>query len=191
MVAGLEQRVAERTEALEQRAAELAVINSVQQGLAAQLDEAAIYELVGDKIRDIFDAQAVIISSFDQGDGLNHLRYNIEKGVRIQSEPFPISGLVQHLIDTGQPLLIESDFMARAEALGGSHTVADTAETRSAVFVPLKTQGRVTGGTQPAKRRPRVCLRPGRCAPAEHAGRQPERGAGKRAPVRRNPPPAG
>ena len=38
----------------EQRAAELAIINSVQEGLAAQLDFQAIIDLVGDKIREIF-----------------------------------------------------------------------------------------------------------------------------------------
>src|SRR5204863_6117851 len=38
----------------QQRAAELAIINSVQQGLASQLDYQAIVDLVGDKIRDIF-----------------------------------------------------------------------------------------------------------------------------------------
>ena len=33
-----------------ERAAELAIINSVQQGLAAKLDMQAMYDLVGDKI---------------------------------------------------------------------------------------------------------------------------------------------
>ncbi len=44
----------------EQRNAELAVINSVQQALAAELDIQAIYDLVGDQIRDTFDAQVSI-----------------------------------------------------------------------------------------------------------------------------------
>ena len=40
--------------ATEQRNAELAVINSIQQGLAAELREfQAIVELVGDKLREI------------------------------------------------------------------------------------------------------------------------------------------
>ncbi len=43
----------------EQRAAELAVINSVQKGLASKLDMQAIYDLVGDKIRDIFGTEVV------------------------------------------------------------------------------------------------------------------------------------
>ena len=40
-----------------ERAAELAIINSVQQGLAAKLDMQSMYDLVGDKIQEIFDAQ--------------------------------------------------------------------------------------------------------------------------------------
>ncbi len=39
----------------EQRAAELAIINSVQQALAAELNMQGIYDAVGDKIREIFN----------------------------------------------------------------------------------------------------------------------------------------
>ncbi len=39
----------------EQRAGELAVINSIQQGIARQLDFQAIIDLVGDKLREIYD----------------------------------------------------------------------------------------------------------------------------------------
>src|SRR5581483_6906976 len=49
----------ERARAIEetrQRNAELAIINSVQAGLASKLDFASIIDLVGDKIREIFDA---------------------------------------------------------------------------------------------------------------------------------------
>ena len=37
----------------------------MQEGLASKLDMQAIYDLVGDKIRDIFDAQVVDIGLFD------------------------------------------------------------------------------------------------------------------------------
>ena len=49
----------------EERNAELAIINSVQEGLVAKMDIQGIYDLVGDKIRDIFDAQVLLISIFD------------------------------------------------------------------------------------------------------------------------------
>ena len=39
----------------EQRAAELAIINSVQEGLASKLDMQAIYDLVGDKVWEVFN----------------------------------------------------------------------------------------------------------------------------------------
>ena len=56
------QRLLKETDA---RAAELAIINSVQQGLADKLEAQAIYELVGDKLREFFDSQAISIASFD------------------------------------------------------------------------------------------------------------------------------
>jgi hypothetical protein len=39
----------------QQRAAELAIINSVQEALAAELNMQGIYDAVGDKIREIFN----------------------------------------------------------------------------------------------------------------------------------------
>jgi len=54
-----------RARALEetrQRNDELAIINSVQQGLASKLDFNSIIDLVGEKIREIFEAQVVFIA---------------------------------------------------------------------------------------------------------------------------------
>ena len=48
-----------------QRNAELALINSVQAAIAGELDPQAIYDLVGDRIQEIFDAQVVDIAIFD------------------------------------------------------------------------------------------------------------------------------
>ena len=45
-----------------QRNAELALINSVQAAIAGELDPQAIYDLVGDKLQEVFDAQVVDIS---------------------------------------------------------------------------------------------------------------------------------
>ena len=50
----------------EQRAAELAIINSVQQGLGSKLDMQAIYDLVGDKVREIFNADTAYIATYRQ-----------------------------------------------------------------------------------------------------------------------------
>lgn len=50
---------------LAQREAELAILNDVQNGFAAHLEVQAIYDLVGDGIRDLFDSQVVMISTYD------------------------------------------------------------------------------------------------------------------------------
>src|SRR6185437_17065900 len=48
-----------------QRNAELALINSVQEAIAGELEMQAIYDVVGDKIQEIFDAQVVDIGIYD------------------------------------------------------------------------------------------------------------------------------
>src|SRR3954454_13662292 len=133
----LERRVAERTADLEQRAAELAIINSVQQGLAAQLDMQAIFDLVGDKIRDIFDAQVVDIAVYDRVTNLLHTPYWIERGVRYPGEPTALFGIYKHVIETRQPLVINSD-MAHARILYDTPAGISGGEpAKSGVFVPL------------------------------------------------------
>ena len=59
----------------EQRAAELAVINSVQEGMAAELDFQAIIDLVGDKLREVFALGDMGIGWVDEPAGLMHFRY--------------------------------------------------------------------------------------------------------------------
>ena len=79
----------------EQRAAELAIINSVQEGLASNLEMQAIYDLVGDKIREIFDAQVVKITTFDaRTSNLSILTLiGLKKVRRFLNDPYPLSAL--------------------------------------------------------------------------------------------------
>src|SRR4029453_9200643 len=49
----------------QQRAAELAIINSVQEGLASKLDMQAIYDLVGDKLSEVLNSQDIDIRLFN------------------------------------------------------------------------------------------------------------------------------
>ncbi len=70
-----------------QRNAELALINGVQDAIAGELEPQAIYDAVGDRIREIFDAQVVQIVTVDETTGLAHFPYVIERGERLQVEP--------------------------------------------------------------------------------------------------------
>ena len=89
----------------EQRAAELQIINSVQLGLASKLDIQAIYDLVGDEIRNIFDAQVVLIATLDPVNQMEEFNHNIEKGQRFYTAPRRYDRVRQYLVDSRQPYL--------------------------------------------------------------------------------------
>jgi hypothetical protein len=72
-------------QAMQQRSAELALINSVQEGLSSKLEMQAIYDLVGDKLRDTFDAQVVMISQYDPATNKIFHRYAIERRQHIHA----------------------------------------------------------------------------------------------------------
>ena len=120
----------------EQRAAELSVINSVQAALASKLDMQAIYDLVGEKIRQIFDAQVTIIGNFNHKTEMESFHYNYEKGRRLYPDPIPFTGLVRHLIRTRQPLWINEGWAERAAELG-TVLVPGTEVTKSVLYMPM------------------------------------------------------
>jgi GAF domain-containing protein/CheY-like chemotaxis protein len=120
-----------------ERAAELALINDVQSGLAQKLDMQSMYDLVGDRIQAIFDAQIVDIAVVEPDASLVRFLYTIERGVRFPEETMPIIGPRKHVIETRKPLLVNRDVMGRILELG--QTPGDTSgePARSAVWVPL------------------------------------------------------
>jgi PAS domain S-box-containing protein len=127
----------------EQRAAELAIINSVQQGLASKLDMKAIYELVGDKIRQILGAQTVVIYAFDPDRRLVIYEYASERGVRLEINPTPISPLNQYVIDLGRTWVLNSGFEEFAERY--QHRIPAGEAPKSIVAVPILHAGQTRG----------------------------------------------
>ena len=121
----------------EQRTAELAVINSVQDGLAEELDMQGIYDLVGDRLCDLFpDSQTLVIRTFDHETGLEHWQYAMEKGARQHVEPRPFNWNSQQLILTKKPLDIKENYVETAKKYGGTG-VTKGYPPRSALFVPM------------------------------------------------------
>ncbi len=127
-----------------ERAAELAIINSVQEGLAAKLDMQSMYELVGEKIQEIFDAQVVDIGLFDLDAGVINYPYAIERGVRFPDEPAPIGGVSKQVYDTRLPVVI-NDVESSSNDFLISTMVMQGEEPKSLVFVPLIASGKVFG----------------------------------------------
>src|SRR4030065_2002107 len=104
---------------LAEREAELEIINSVQQALASHLDVNAIYYLVGDKIRDIFDSLVVMISTYDPQDDTIEHRYAIERGEHIVAPGrYPIRGFRTQIVQTRQPILVNTNVAEQAERFG-------------------------------------------------------------------------
>ncbi len=131
--------------AADDRAAELALINEVQRGLAQNLDMQAMYDLVGDKIREIFDAQVVDIATYDFNAGIASYPYTIERGVRFPNEPVEMqeTGLAYRLRDDPQPILMGDVEKWHAEH-GASHvTIGEPA--LSLLIAPLQVGGEVRG----------------------------------------------
>jgi K+-sensing histidine kinase KdpD/CheY-like chemotaxis protein len=128
----------------EQRTAELAVINSVQDGLAKELDMQGIYNLVGGRIQKLFNAQVVLIATFDHENKLEHFNYHFEKGEISHPAPRPFDKIRQHLIDTGQNILINED-ITKAVADYGMRVVPGTEMPKSILFMPLKAGDKING----------------------------------------------
>ncbi|TMG24671.1 MAG: GAF domain-containing protein [Chloroflexi bacterium] len=130
----------------DERAAELAIINSVQEGLAERLDMQAMYDLVGDKIREIFDAQVVDISVYDRENATMRFPFAIEDGIRFDREPTPPMGARRHVIESREPLVINEDLTRRLlEEFGQSARTWGTREAKSAVLAPLLAGGEAKG----------------------------------------------
>ncbi len=153
------QRLLKETDA---RAAELAIINGVQQGLADKLEAQAIYELVGDKLRELFDSQAISIVSFDAERNNRHYHYLLERGQRFEMPDGPIAPLGWHLIRTGKPLLVNDNLVARLKR--GGHRFEDLAR-HGADQVP-------GAGADPRGRARDRCDRPGQHGSRERVRRR-------------------
>jgi PAS domain S-box-containing protein len=126
-----------------QRNAELALLNSVQAGIAGELDPQAIYDLVGDKLQEVFDAQVVSISVYDEGSELVSFPYVIERGIRLHEDPIPLIGFRKYVLETREPLVINEDVEATAAHYG--NPLLSGQMPKSCVFVPLVVGGRATG----------------------------------------------
>ena len=130
----------------DERAAELALINSVQEGLAQNLDMQAMYDLVGDRIQEIFDAQVVDIGIFDFDAGLIRYPYTIERGVRFPDQPNVLEDapMTQILVATRQPVLINDVPSWEAER-GASTPVLQGEPSLSVLIAPLTSGGQLRG----------------------------------------------
>jgi signal transduction histidine kinase/putative methionine-R-sulfoxide reductase with GAF domain/FixJ family two-component response regulator len=101
------QRLLKQTE---QRNAELAVINDVQLGMARELDFQAIVELVGERLRDVFQTGHIAIFWWDEAARLARAVYAVQFGVHVEIAPFPpdIEGPMMKAFASKRPVVANS-----------------------------------------------------------------------------------
>ena len=124
-----------------QRNAELAVINEIGDALARQLDFDSIIELVGERVRKIFDARKMFVGLYDEAAGQISFVYEIDGGSRIQTPAIPFgTGLSSHVIRDRRPLRLGSrtDGDAMGRVLSGT-------DGESWLGVPILSGQRVLG----------------------------------------------
>ena len=147
----LERQVEERTAEAraaqaeaEQRAGELAVIASIQQGMASALGFQAIIDLVGDTQRKVFGSDEVCIRWWDEAANLIHYLYEFERGERLHLPPATPKpgGAFLTLARTRQPMVLGN---VAAMMAAGIQLIDGTQQSLSMVGVPIIGIDRVLG----------------------------------------------
>ena len=84
-------------------------MNSVGQALATQLDLDALIDLVGERVRETFDADIAYVALHDEAAGVIEFPYNWELGEHIDEPPMAFGeGLTSQIIESGEPLLLNT-----------------------------------------------------------------------------------
>ena len=123
---------------LQQREAELAIIKSVQDGLASKMELQDIYDLVGDKVHGLFGAQTTIITSFDLKTWTQNFNYYIDRLGWEHLDPTPMSDFMKTLVRMKKTFLFNDNIVERM-AEYGAKLVLGPLIPKSALYVPLIT----------------------------------------------------
>jgi PAS domain S-box-containing protein len=126
-------------EETEQRAAELATINTVSRELASELDVDSLIHLVGEQIRTVFNADIAYVALLDES--TNMIDFSYTYGEELPSLRFG-EGLTGKIIERGEPLLINEELDREVQELGGT-SIGKRA--RSFLGVPIFVSGRPAG----------------------------------------------
>lgn len=127
----------------QERGQELETINKIQEILASNLDLETIYELIGENVMSVFNVTVMDMVTYDPMNGLMSMPYSFEKGDRSVIAPRKPYGFRQQVISSGDPLLINSNFVKLAGEYGNPLLSGEW--PKSALFVPLLVDGKTRG----------------------------------------------
>src|SRR5439155_27147514 len=103
-----------------------------------------MYDLVGDRIGQIFDAQTVDIGVVDRDAGTIWFPYSLERGVRMIDHPVEIMGFRRIALETREPVVVNEDMERRCVEAGNPLAIAGE-PSKSSMFVPLFVGSRGSG----------------------------------------------
>jgi PAS domain S-box-containing protein len=148
LVQDLEQRVAERTHSLNERLAELQLINSIQTGLSSQLDFDRLIDLVGNQLEAYLKPDNLGIAFYDAENALITTGYYSVSGRRYPNSTIPFGeGISSTVIRTRKPVMLQT----RAEINAHNPVIPSPArsetfsDTMSWLGVPLMRENEVMG----------------------------------------------
>ena len=102
-----------------------------------------MYDLVGDKIQEIFDAQVVDIGIYDFENELTHYPYGIERGIRLPDEAVPFSDVTRWMQSQPGPVVIDDLDQFQVDRGLAFSQVGEP--TKSMLTVPLVSSGQMFG----------------------------------------------
>ena len=111
------------------------------------MDLQGIYDLVGNRLRDLFDAQVTGIYSFNHETGMEHFHYLFEDGERLYPEPRPLNQIRYWIIKNKSLLHVNEDADNKIQDITGEKHVAvpGTRLPKAMLFVPLSVGTDVKG----------------------------------------------
>jgi PAS domain S-box-containing protein len=154
-----------RKDELERKAEIAGVLLHAARRLGETLDPEHVYDTFHDVLADVVQHNGVVVSSWDERDGLIRCEYAWVDGNRIDPATLPPlelnregGGMQSRVILTGEPLL-ENEVAERVKDPGGTYYDVDSTgrvrklpdaglRTRAAMMVPVKDEGRVVGVVQ-------------------------------------------
>ena len=143
-------------------------INQLAQVLGESLDLDRIYATIYQYIREIVDASGFFVSSFNEREKLIRAEYALYDGELLDVALFPAVPLAQpgqgtqsHVIHSGEPLYTPDHFQAMQKCKARFNVEKDGSiselkseentqkiDTHSALYLPMKVKGKVTGVMQ-------------------------------------------
>ena len=143
----------------DRRAAELAIVNSVQRGLAAELDVQVMYELVGERANDVFDTQVVDIAIYDPATDMMTLPFTLERGQSLPDRIAAADGLPEARHHHPRAAADHPATCGLGVPSSGSRRSCVGEPALSAIFAPARRRRRDARRHLAPEPGPRGCLR--------------------------------